>query len=117
MPTRGWTWLALGLALAFAAGNTINALNKGGDAAVFFEGGRRLLQGVPLYDGSSTASGFIGPPFQALFFAPFAALGLANPTAAKLLWYGLNLMCLAIAVSLTLKTWSTAVAARGGSTE
>jgi alpha-1,2-mannosyltransferase len=113
MPTRGWTWLAIGLALVFAAGNTINALNKGGDAAVLFEGGRRLLQGAPLYEDSSTASGFIGPPFQALFFAPFAALGMASPTAAKLLWYALNLACLGVAVSVTLKTWTTAVANRG----
>jgi hypothetical protein len=113
MPTRGWKWLAIGLAMVFAAGNTINALNKGGDALVFFEGGRRLLHHEPLYDGSSAASGFIGPPFQALFFAPFAAISMVNPTAAKLLWYVVNLACLAMGMYLTLKTWSNAVAGRG----
>ena len=49
-------------------------MNKGGDAAVFFEGGRRFLNAEPLYAGSSAADGFIGPPFQAMFFTPFAAV-------------------------------------------
>jgi Glycosyltransferase family 87 len=73
------------LALLFAVLTTINAINKGGDAAVFFEGGRRLLHAEPLYEGSSAADGFIGPPFQAMFFAPFAAIAAVRPLLARIL--------------------------------
>ena len=88
--------------------NTANALNKGGDAAVFFEGGRRFLHAEPLYAGSSAADGFIGPPFQAMFFAPFAAVASASPVAAKLLWHALNLACFGLGVWLSLKAWDAA---------
>jgi alpha-1,2-mannosyltransferase len=94
--------LAVGLAVLFALLNTANAINKGGDADVFFEGGRRLLQKAPLYEGSSAAAGFIGPPFQAVFFAPLAAVG---GTAAKLIWHIVNLTCLFAGVWLTWTTW------------
>jgi alpha-1,2-mannosyltransferase len=93
-------------ALLFAILNTANALNKGGDAAVFLEGGRRLLHAEPLYEGSSAADGFIGPPFQAMFFAPFAAVASRSPVAAKLLWHTLNLVCLALGVWLSAKAWT-----------
>jgi hypothetical protein len=97
--------LLLLLALLFAILNTANALNKGGDAAVFFEGGRRFLHAEPLYEGSSAAAGFIGPPFQAMFFAPFAAVADGSPVAAKLLWHVLNLVCFGWGVWLSMKTW------------
>ncbi len=93
--------------MLFAIVGTINAVNKGGDAAVFFEGGRRFLHAEPLYAGSSAADGFIGPPFQALFFAPFAAIAATSPVAAKLLWHTLNLVCLGAGVWLSVKTWET----------
>ena len=98
--------LGLLVALVFAILTTVNALNKGGDAAVFFEGGRRFLHAEPLYAGSSAADGFIGPPFQAMFFAPFAALATATPTTAKLLWHALNLACLGVSVVLTVAWWN-----------
>jgi alpha-1,2-mannosyltransferase len=101
-----WKQVAVALAIVFVALNTANALNKGGDAAVFFEGGRRLLHVQPLYDGSSAADGFIGPPFQALFFAPFAALAGLSPILAKLSWYALNLWCLWIGMVFTMRAWS-----------
>jgi hypothetical protein len=101
-----WKQLAAALAIVFAALNTANALNKGGDAAVFFEGGRRLLRVQPLYEGSSAADGFIGPPFQALFFAPFAALADLSPVVAKLSWHALNLWCLWIGIAFTMRAWS-----------
>lgn len=97
--------LLLLFALLFAILNTANALNKGGDAAVFFEGGRRFLHAEPLYEGSSAADGFIGPPFQAVFFAPFAAVAAGSPVAAKLLWHAFNLVCFGWSVWLSLKTW------------
>ena len=103
--SRTWAGLLALLALLFAIVGTINAVNKGGDAAVFFEGGRRFLHAEPLYAGSSAADGFIGPPFQALFFAPFAAVGAWSPVAARLLWHALNLVCLGAGVWLSVKTW------------
>ena len=100
-----WTRLLALLAILFAVLTTINALNKGGDAAVFFEGGRRLLHAEPLYAGSSAADGFIGPPFQAMFFAPFA---VASPILARILWHALNLACFGLGVWLSLKTLDAA---------
>jgi hypothetical protein len=105
--SRTWAGLLALLALLFAIVGTINAVNKGGDAAVFFEGGRRFLHAEPLYAGSSAADGFIGPPFQALFFAPFAAVAAWSPVAARLLWHALNLVCLGAGVWLSVKTWET----------
>ncbi len=94
------------LALVFVVLTTVNAVNKGGDAAVFFEGGRRFLHAAPLYSGSSAADGFIGPPFQAMFFAPFAAVAGWSPVAARVIWHALNLACLAVAVMLTVRWWN-----------
>jgi hypothetical protein len=108
MPTvHGWKHAGLALAVIFAALNTANAINKGGDATVFFEGGRRFLHGLPLYEGSSAAAGFIGPPFQAMFFAPFAAIAARSEVAARLVWYAFNLLCLIGGIALTLRAWTT----------
>src|SRR5262245_39889650 len=95
LTTERWRAIALALAAIFVAINTLHVLNpnKGGDADVFFEGGRRLLHGQSLYEGSSAAAGFIGPPFQAVFFAPFAAIDAVNRQLARLLWYAVNLIC------------------------
>src|SRR5262245_52683178 len=108
-----WKRVAIGMAVLFALVNTANALNKGGDALVFFEGGRRLLQAEPLYEGSSAADGFIGPPFQALFVAPFSAIAAHSVTAARLAWYLFNLACLWFGIVLTLKAWTVARARLG----
>lgn len=110
MPRSATTWprLLVGLAIVFAGLNAVNALNKGGDAAVFFEGGRRLLNGTDLYAGSSAADGFIGPPFQALFFAPFAALADVSATAAKLAWHVVGVVCLIVGVWCTARAWDAA---------
>jgi len=94
--------LAVGLAVLFTVLNTANTINKGGDADVFFEGGRRLLAAAPLYQGSSAAAGFIGPPFQALFFAPFAAVG---GVAAKIIWHLINVAALFAGIWLTWRIW------------
>jgi Glycosyltransferase family 87 len=103
-----WTRLAVALALTFAALNTVNAINKGGDAEVFIEGGRRLLHADPLYDGSSAAAGFIGPPFQAVFFVPFAALAALSPVVAKLLWHITGIACLIAGMVFITRSWSMA---------
>lgn len=103
-----WTRLLVGLTIVFAGLNAVNALNKGGDAAVFFEGGRRLLHGTNLYAGSSAADGFIGPPFQAVFFAPFAALADVSATAAKLAWHVVGVVCLIAGAWCTASAWDSA---------
>jgi len=103
-----WTRTVAGIALLFAALNAVNAINKGGDAAVFFEGGRRLLHAESLYEGSSAAQGFIGPPFQAVFFAPFAALAAISTVAARLLWHVAGIGCLIVGVACTVRSWSLA---------
>ena len=54
-PLPTWTRVLALLAVFFAVLSTGNAINKGGDAAVFFEGGRRFLAAEPLYAGSSAA--------------------------------------------------------------
>lgn len=107
-PSPTWTRALALLAVLFAVLSTGNAINKGGDAAVFFEGGRRFLTAEPLYAGSSAADGFIGPPFQAAFFAPFAALAAVSPIAARLLWHALNLACFALGVWWSLQAWNAA---------
>jgi alpha-1,2-mannosyltransferase len=106
--TDRWRALALALATIFVAVNTLHVLNpnKGGDADVFFDGGRRLLHGLPLYEGSSAAAGFVGPPFQAIFFTPFAAIDAVNRQFARLLWYAVNLVCLAAGIRWTLRAWA-----------
>lgn len=105
MPRTSTSRLLVLLAIVFVILSTVNALKKGGDAAVFFEGGRRFLHAEPLYAGSSAADGFIGPPFQAMFFAPFAAVASASPVAAKLLWHALNVVCLGLGIWLSMKAW------------
>ncbi len=91
-------WIAyclIGAAIiVFVAVNTINALYKGGDASDFLAGGSRALHGLALYQGSGPAQGFIGPPFQALFFVPFAAMAEQNEPVARLAWYVFNLVSL-----------------------
>lgn len=103
-----WTRLLAVLAFVFAVLNAVNAVNKGGDAAVFFEGGRRLLNGTNLYAGSSAADGFIGPPFQAAFFAPFAAIAAIDASAAKLAWHLAGLACLVAGVRYSARAWDDA---------
>jgi hypothetical protein len=100
-----WGRVAIGLSVLFGLLNVINALNKGGDAAVFFEGGRRLLHAKPLYEESSAAAGFIGPPFQAMLFAPFAWVADLHPIAGKLLWHFVNIATLVAGVWLTAGAW------------
>jgi alpha-1,2-mannosyltransferase len=91
--------LLLLLAAAFVAANLVNALYKGGDFAVFLEAGRRLIRAEPLYAGSRVAEGIVGPPFQALFFTPFAVLAGASPAVSRVAWYVFNLCALVAAVS------------------
>jgi len=113
---RNRTAARLGLAavaLAFIVANGFNAMHKGGDAQVFFDGGRRLLHRLPLYDNSGPATGFIGPPFQALFFAPFAVIQQLSDPAARLCWYGVNLACLIAGLFLWQSAWTTALARSG----
>jgi alpha-1,2-mannosyltransferase len=78
----------------FAAVNLQNARHKGGDFDVFVDAGKRLLEGSNPYADSGPGDGVIGPPFQALFFAPFAGLDALNVPLAEVCWYLLNLAAL-----------------------
>jgi alpha-1,2-mannosyltransferase len=94
-----WTRrLALIGVVLFAAVNLGNALHKGGDFDVFLQAGERVLASQPLYEGSGPGSGVIGPPFQGVFFVPFAALEPIHERAPALVWYVLNLAALAAGV-------------------
>ena len=90
--------LAILVAVAFVGVNLVNALRKGGDFAVYLEAGRRLVEGARLYEGSAPGSGVIGPPFQALVFAPFSLIADVNLALARLAWYALNLVLLGLAI-------------------
>jgi len=95
------SWRSGGFALiviAFAAINVGNALHKGGDFDVFLQAGQRVMEGQPLYEGSGPGAGVIGPPFQGVFFVPFAAIGHVPERAPAVLWYFLNLIALGAGV-------------------
>jgi alpha-1,2-mannosyltransferase len=86
------------IVLVFAAINVGNALHKGGDFDVFLQAGQRVMDRQPLYEGSGPGAGVIGPPFQGVFFVPFAAVGHAPERVPAVLWYLLNLIALAAGV-------------------
>lgn len=112
MTRRGsgaWKIAALAIAGAvFCAANLVNALHKGGDFEVFVESGRRLLARTPLYAESGAGFGVVGPPFQAVFFAPFALVSALNMPVSRIAWYALGLAALLAGVAL----WSVALAER-----
>lgn len=87
------------VAIVFAALNAGNALHKGGDFGVFLQAGQRVMERQPLYEDSDPGPGVIGPPFQGVFFVPFAVVGRHAPERAPaILWYLLNLVALAAGV-------------------
>ena len=93
-------------AAAFVVAGLYNAILKGGDFTVFLESGRRALHGESLYSDSRVAEGVVGPPFQAVFFIPFAWLGQFSEIASRLVRSGVNLLVLVAAVAW----WSRALA-------
>ena len=99
-------WLFVLLTSTFVLAGLYNAIVKGGDFTVFLESGRRVLHGEGLYSDSRVAEGIVGPPFQAVFFVPFAWLAAFSEVASRLARYGLNLVALVAAVTW----WSRALA-------
>lgn len=97
--------LLLLAAVGFVLANLVNALNKGGDFQVFVESGRRVLERLPLYEGSSAGVGVVGPPFQGLFFTPFALLAAIGMPLARVAWYAVGVASLVGGVAL----WSAAL--------
>ena len=65
---------------------------------MFIKAGDRLRTGQPLYADSSSGQGVIGPPAQAVLFTPFAAIAAWNVTAARVIWYVVNLAALGFGV-------------------
>ena len=96
------------VALLFVLTNLVNTVNKAGDFDAYYEAGRRVVSNQPLYEGSGIATGFVGPPAQALLFVPFAGLGLLG---SRLAWYAINLALLWYAVT----TWLGLLSPTGGS--
>jgi len=78
----------------FVIVNFGNALHKGGDFRVSVEAGRRFLTAAPLYEGSSAGFGVTGPPFQSVWFSPFAAIASIHGGLSRVLWYLGNVACL-----------------------
>lgn len=93
------------LAAVFLVVNAVNAINKGGDFDVCLEAAGRLLRGAPLYEHSGITVGFVGPPAQALVFVPFTPLASVDPRAARLGWFGVNVLLLWYALT----TWVAAL--------
>ena len=86
---------AFGILLAvFVISGFGNALHKGGDFRVSLMAGKRFLDASPLYEGSSPGAGVTGPPFQSVWFAPFAALAAVHVGLSRILWYTLNVASL-----------------------
>ena len=78
-----------------------NALHKGGDFTVSLTAGQRFLDGSPLYEGSSPGAGVTGPPFQSVWFAPFAAIAAVHVGLSRILWYIANVAFLLAGVALS----------------
>jgi alpha-1,2-mannosyltransferase len=89
------------LAAIFLVVNLVNAIRRESDFDVYVDAAQRLLAGAPLYEGSTIAVGFVGPPAQALPFVPFAPLDAIDPRAGRLAWYGVNVLLLWYALT----TW------------
>jgi len=90
--------ILIAAAVVFAAINLNNALHKGGDFEVFLQAGDRVRYAQPLYEGSWPGGGVLGPPFQGVFFVPFAALASVSAVAARVLWYAIGLSALAFGI-------------------
>ena len=89
---------------AFLVTNLVNTFNKGGDFDAYYAAGQRVWSAEALYAGSAIAIGFVGPPVQALLFAPLVPLG---PVVARLIWFAINVMLLWYALA----TWVGVLAA------
>src|SRR5678815_251405 len=94
-PKRLFTLPLFGILLTvFVIVNLGNALHKGGDFEVSLEAGRRFISASPLYEGSLPGLGVTGPPFQSVWFAPFAAIAAVHVVLSRVLWYLANVACL-----------------------
>jgi alpha-1,2-mannosyltransferase len=91
--SRTLALMLFGILLAgFVISGFGNALHKGGDFTVSLIAGKRFLDASPLYEGSSPGAGVTGPPFQSVWFAPFAALAAVHVGLSRILWYSANVV-------------------------
>lgn len=79
------------MALAAVGAGAWSARAHGADFLDMLLGGRRLIAGTDLYDGSGPAYGMVGPPFQAVVLAPFAWIAAFDLGLARLAWALANL--------------------------
>lgn len=104
--------------LAFAGGLATRITDH--DFLVFVSGGQRLLDGVPLYLYSRPHESwhmmnqdFQGPPFQGVFFVPWAYLAAADYEVAHGLWDLLNLTTLGAGLWCWMRALEPALPASG----
>ncbi len=71
-----------------------SAFHYGFDFLDLILGGHRFLVGDALYAQSGPMHGFVGPPFEAMFLAPFAALAAIDLTTARIAWLVLLVLTL-----------------------
>jgi hypothetical protein len=84
--------LATALFLAFAVVAVDKSIRRG-DIAIFFEGGRAIIEDRDPYAASCVGCGFINPPYFALLMVPFAA---APRVIAATVWFLLNFASLVL---------------------
>jgi hypothetical protein len=99
-------WAAVVLTLAAAAVAAWSAAHYASDFRDFMSGGARFIAGTNLYEGSGAFNGFIGPPFQALFHAPVAAIFRISPAIALALWTAITFVALVVGVRVWAGTLS-----------
>lgn len=95
-------WAALALVVVAAVVDGWSASRYGADFRDFVSGGSRFIAGTNLYEGSGAYNGMIGPPFQGLFHAPFAAIYAVNPQLGMAVWCAFSF----VALILGIRSWA-----------
>jgi alpha-1,2-mannosyltransferase len=106
MPAVALVLVVVGAAVdAWSAAHYSYALYNSPDFRDFMSGGARFVAGSNLYEGSGAFHGFVGPPFQALVFAPLSAIFASHPNVALALWVAITFAALVAGV----RVWAAAV--------
>lgn len=101
-------WLAGLFVAVMISGGLWEALRWGTDLEDLLLGGRRFAAAEPLYAGSTPEDGFVGPPFQALFMAPFARIEQSSRAGARVAWFAFQMAGLLVGI----RAWALAVGVR-----
>lgn len=104
--TRPNPWAATALAVIGALAAVWSAAHYALDFFDLMSGGLRFIAGTNLYEGNGAFHGFIGPPFQALFLAPGAALFAVRPAVMLALWTAITFAALVAGIRVWAGTLS-----------